>query len=256
MVAQNRTLCASAARRISGLLRHRAVGAVTGLLADGVAGVIGLASCGCRSGSGDRGDLRPAGAQPSLARIRLMWVSTVRSAMTSRAVVCRLVSPCTMSSAIWRSRRVSGRLRSFSGSRPRGVGLQSGGDPVAAADYAGGRQRWAEFGFGLAGKLVQSGRPGRWRSRRRQLPAALEGDNRSHPRHSQPRPGACRLKQYRPGLINGFLAQTGSAAREVLRQAACVKLFGTPARRRPGSGAGWRWRARRAGGRIPTRRPR
>jgi hypothetical protein len=181
MVAQNRTLCASAARRVSGLLRHRAVGAVTGLPADGVAGVIGLASCGCRSGSGDRGDLRPAGAQPSLARIRLMWVSTVRSAMTSRAVVCRLVSPCTMSSAIWRSRRVSGRLRSFSGSRPRGVGLQSGGDPVAAADYAGGRQRWAEFGFGLAGKLVQSGRPGRWRSRRRQLPAALEGDNRSHP---------------------------------------------------------------------------
>jgi hypothetical protein len=181
MVAQNRTLCASAARRISGLLRHRAVGAVTGLPADGVAGVIGLASCGCRSGSGDRGDLRPAGAQPSLARIRLMWVSTVRSAMTSRAVVCRLVSPCMMSSAIWRSRRVSGRLRSFSGSRPRGVGLQSGGDPVAAADYAGGRQRWAEFGFDLAGKLVQSGRPGRWRSRRRQLPAALEGDNRSHP---------------------------------------------------------------------------
>ena len=161
MVAQNRTLCASAARRVSGLLRHRAVGAVTGLPADGVAGVIGLASCGCRSGSGDRGDLRPAGAQPSLARIRLMWVSTVRSAMTSRAVVCRLVSPCTMSSAIWRSRRVSGRLRSFSGSRPRGVGLQSGGDPVAAADYLGGRQRWAEFGFSLAGKLVQSGRPGR-----------------------------------------------------------------------------------------------
>ena len=155
--------------------------AVTGLPADGVAGVIGLVSCGCRSGSGDRGDLRPAGSQPSLARIRLMWVSTVHSAMTSRAVVCRLVSPCTMSSAIWRSRRVSGRLRSFSGSRPRGVGLQSGGDPVAAADYAGGRQRWAEFGFGLAGKLVQSGRPGRWRSRRRQLPAALEGDNRSHP---------------------------------------------------------------------------
>ena len=181
MVAQNRTLCASAARRVSGLLRHRAVGAVSGLPADGVAGVIGLASCGCRSGSGDRGDLRPAGAQPSVARIRLMWVSTVRSAMTSRAVVCRLVSPCAMSSAIWRSRRVSGRLRSFSGSRPRGVGLQSGGDPVAAADYAGGRQRWAEFGFGLAGKLVQSGRPGRWRSRRRQLPAALEGDNRSHP---------------------------------------------------------------------------
>ena len=172
---------ASAARRVSGLLRHRAVGAVTGLPADGVAGVIGLASCGCRSGSGDRGDLRPAGAQPSLARIRLMWVSTVRSAMTSRAVVCRLVSPCMMSSAIWCSRRVSGRLRSFSGSRPRGVGLQSGGDPVAAADYAGGRQRWAEFGFDLAGKLVQSGRPGRWRSRRRQLPAALEGDNRSHP---------------------------------------------------------------------------
>lgn len=178
---RTRTLCASAARRVSGLLRHRAVGAVTGLAADGVAGVIGLASCGCRSGSGDRGDLRPAGAQPSLARIRLMWVSTVRSAMTSRAVVCRLVSPCAMSSAIWRSRGISGRLRSFSGSRPRGVGLQSGGDPVAAADYAGGRQRWAEFGFGLAGKLVQSGRPGRWRSRRRQLPAALEGDNRSHP---------------------------------------------------------------------------
>jgi len=41
MVAQNRTLCASAACRVSGLLRHRAVGAVTGLPADGVAGVIG-----------------------------------------------------------------------------------------------------------------------------------------------------------------------------------------------------------------------
>jgi len=201
MVAQNRTLCASAACRVSGLLRYRAVGAVTGLPADGVAGVIGLASCGCRSGSGDRGDLRPAGAQPSLARIRLMWVSTVRSAMTSRAVVCRLVSPCAMSSAIWRSRRVSGRLRSFSGSRPRGVGLQSGGDPVAAADYAGGRSAgpssasaWQASSFSQAAQVDGGPVDGNF-----QRPWKAITDH--IPRHSQPRPGACRqLAERRSGL--------------------------------------------------------
>jgi hypothetical protein len=201
MVAQNRTLCASAARRVSGLLRHRAVGAVTGLPADGVAGVIGLASCGCRSGSGDRGDLRPAGAQPSLARIRLMWVSTVRSAMTSRAVVCRLVSPCTMSSAIWRSRRVSvgcvrfqvlGRaawgykaavIRSL---RPITRAVGSAGPSSASA--------WQASSFSQAAQVDGGPVDGNF-----QRPWKAITDH--IPRHSQPRPGACRqLAERRSGL--------------------------------------------------------
>lgn len=201
MVAQNRTLCASAARRVSGLLRHRAVGSVTGLPADGVAGVIGLAGCGCRSGSGDRGDLRPAGAQPSLARIRLMWVSTVRSAMTSRAVVCRLVSPCTMSSAIWRSRRVSGRLRSFSGSRPRGVGLQSAVirslRPITRAAGSAGpssASAWQASSFSQAAQVDGGPVDGNF-----QRPWKAITDH--IPRHSQPRPGASRqLAERRSGL--------------------------------------------------------
>jgi hypothetical protein len=166
-----------------------------------VAGVIGLASRGCRSGSGDRGDLRPAGARPSLARIRLMWVSTVRSAMTSRAVVCRLVSPCTMSSAIWRSRRVSGRLRSF-----QVLGRAAWGYKAAvirslrpitrAAGTAGpsSASAWQASSFSQAAQVDGGPVDGNF-----QRPWKAITDH--IPRHSQPRPGACRqLAERRSGL--------------------------------------------------------